>query len=55
MALVTSYLLGCVLLEALVGQTGPGGSVVYGATAAVGLEFLISAWPSLWGDPQGER
>lgn len=51
MAAVTSYLLGRVFAEA---GTGLGGSLevlVYGATAAFGLEFLASSWRSLWATP----
>jgi hypothetical protein len=46
MAGVTCYLLGKVFMT--------GGNlaelVVYGATAAIGMEFLISYWRSLWAD-----
>jgi hypothetical protein len=46
MASVTCYLLGRVFVA-------PGSVpelVAYSATAAVGLEFLISYWRSLWTD-----
>jgi hypothetical protein len=46
MAAVTCYLLGKVFVT--------GGNVaelvVYSATAAIGMEFLISYWRSLWAD-----
>jgi len=44
MAAVTCYLLGRVLS----GEASPPETVVYGMTAAFGLEFLIASWPSLW-------
>ena len=46
MAAVTCYLLGRVFV------TGPTVAelVVYSATAAIGMEFLISYWRSLWAD-----
>ena len=44
MAAVTIYLLGRVF-----SADGPHPeTVVYGATAAMGLEFLIASWRSLW-------
>ena len=46
MAMVTCYVLGRVFVA--------GGAlpelVVYSATAAIGIEFLISHWRSLWVD-----
>jgi hypothetical protein len=53
MAMVTCYLLGRVFAEANTGAAGAPEVVVYGATAAVGLEFLIESWRSLWRDPAG--
>jgi hypothetical protein len=44
MAAVTSYLLG----RMLSGETSHPETVVYGASAACGLEFLIASWRSLW-------
>ena len=44
MAAVTGYLLGRVFAE---GASHPE-TLVYGATAAFGLEFLIASWRSLW-------
>ena len=44
MAAVTCYLLGRVFT----GTAAPVEVVVYGATAAAGLEFLTSQWRSLW-------
>jgi hypothetical protein len=44
MAAVTCYLLGRVFA----GDTSHPETVVYGATAAFGLEFVIAAWRSLW-------
>jgi hypothetical protein len=43
-ALVTCYLLGRILA----GAVTPIEFVVYGATAACGLEFMAASWPSLW-------
>jgi hypothetical protein len=43
-AAVTCYLLGR-LLE---GSVAPVEIVVYGGTAAFGLEFLVSSWRCLW-------
>jgi hypothetical protein len=42
--LVTCYLLGRVLA----GPAAPVEVVVYGATAAFGLEYLMAAWRDLW-------
>jgi hypothetical protein len=44
MAAVTCYLLGRVLA----GDTTHLETVVYAATAAFGLDFLIASWRSLW-------
>ena len=46
MASVTCYLLGRVFVA---GGT-PVELVVYSGTAAIGIEFLISYWRSLWAD-----
>jgi hypothetical protein len=43
-AAVTCYLLGR-LFE---GSVAPAEVVVYGGTAAIGLEFLLSSWRDLW-------
>ena len=44
MAAVTCYLLGRVFA----GDTTHPETVVYAATAAFGLDFLIASWRSLW-------
>jgi hypothetical protein len=44
MATVTGYLLGRVFA----GETTHPETVVYAATAAFGLNFLIASWQSLW-------
>jgi len=44
MAAVTCYLLGRVFG----GDTTHPETVVYAATAAFGLDFLIASWRSLW-------
>jgi hypothetical protein len=44
MAAVTCYLLGRVFA----GDTSHPETLVYGVTAAFGLEFLIASWRSLW-------
>lgn len=44
MAAVTCYLLGRVFT----GDTSGPETLVYGVTAAFGLEFLIASWRSLW-------
>jgi hypothetical protein len=44
MAAVTCYLLGRVFS----GDASHPETVVYGMTAAFGLEFLIASWPSVW-------
>jgi hypothetical protein len=43
-AAVTCYLLGRVFA----GDTSHPETVVYGLTAAFGLEFLIASWRGLW-------
>jgi hypothetical protein len=50
MAAVTCGLLAFVIAGAARGGVSAPGFVVYGAMVAFGLEFLWSAWPSLWGD-----
>jgi len=44
MAVVTCYLLGRIFA----GAATPIETLVYGGTAACGLEFLIAAWRDLW-------
>jgi hypothetical protein len=48
MAAVTCYLLAHVFGEAGAGLEGVPEVVVYSASAAFGLEFLIASWRSLW-------
>jgi hypothetical protein len=48
MAAVTCYLLGRVFAAAVTGSLAPAEIVIYGVTAAFGLEFLMSSWRSLW-------
>jgi TRAP-type mannitol/chloroaromatic compound transport system permease large subunit len=43
-AVVTCYLLGRIFA----GAATPVETVVYGATAAFGLEFLLAYWRELW-------
>jgi TRAP-type mannitol/chloroaromatic compound transport system permease large subunit len=43
-AVVTCYLLGRIFA----GAATPVETVVYGATAAFGLEFLLASWRELW-------
>jgi hypothetical protein len=43
-AFVTCYLLGRIFA----GAGAPVEVVVYGATAAFGLEYLLTAWGGLW-------
>jgi hypothetical protein len=43
-ALVTCYLLGRILG----GAVAPVEVVVYGMTAAFGLEYLVASWGGLW-------
>ena len=50
MAAVTCYLLGRVLVESAGGSGGLAEVVVYAGTAALGLEYLIASWRSLWAD-----
>jgi hypothetical protein len=47
---VTCYLLGRVFVEAASGPQGLVEVIVYGATAAFGLEYLIQSWHSQWTD-----
>ena len=44
MAMVTCYLLGRVFS----GESTQPETVVYAATAAFGLDFLIASWRSIW-------
>ena len=44
MAAVTCYLLGRVFA----GETSHPETLVYGLTAAFGLDFLMASWRSLW-------
>jgi hypothetical protein len=44
MAVVTCYLLGRIFA----GAVSPVETLIYGATAAFGLEFLTAAWRDLW-------
>jgi hypothetical protein len=53
MAAVTCYLLGRVFAEAASGPQGILEVLVYGLTAAFGLEFLVNFWRSLWDDRTG--
>jgi hypothetical protein len=43
-ALVTCYLLGRILS----GAAGPAEVLVYGVTAAFGLEYLVASWGGIW-------
>jgi hypothetical protein len=43
-ALVTCYLLGRIFS----GAAGPMEVLVYGMTAAFGLEYLMASWGGLW-------
>jgi hypothetical protein len=43
-ALVTCYLLGRILS----GAAGPAEVVIYGMTAAFGLEYLMASWGGIW-------
>ena len=43
-ALVTCYLLGRIFAAAAT----PAEVVVYGVTAAFGLEYLVASWGGLW-------
>jgi hypothetical protein len=51
MTTVTCYLVGRVFAEAATGSDSLIEVVVYGVTAAFGLEFLINSWRSLWRTP----
>jgi len=51
MATVTCYLLGRVFS----GETTHPEMVVYAATAAFGLDFVIAMWRSLWTRSQATR
>jgi hypothetical protein len=42
-ALVTCYLLGRIIAGA-----APAEAVVYAATAAFGLEYLVACWGGIW-------
>ena len=44
MALVTCFVLVLLFAEATKGLAGAPGVIVYGVTAAFGLEFICSAW-----------
>jgi hypothetical protein len=44
MAAVTGYLLGRVFA----GETSHPETLVYGLTAAFGLDFLMASWRALW-------
>ena len=46
MAAVTCYL----LVRVFGGDANAAEVVVYGATAALGLEFLMACWDDLWAD-----
>jgi hypothetical protein len=48
MAAVTCYLLGRVFAEASAGVEGLAEVVVYGVTAAFGLEYLVASWRERW-------
>jgi TRAP-type mannitol/chloroaromatic compound transport system permease large subunit len=43
-AAVTCYLLGRIFA----GVATPLETVIYGATAALGVEFLVACWQDLW-------
>jgi len=48
MALVTSGVLGLLIVELAKGAQGLTGIVAYGVTASFGIEFLVASWPSVW-------
>ena len=48
MALVTSGVLGLLIVELARGPQALLTIVVHGATVAFGIEFLVASWPSLW-------
>ena len=50
-ALVTCWLLCLVFTGAAAGAAGALELAGYALAAALGMEFLISVWPELWGDP----
>jgi hypothetical protein len=43
-ALVTCYLLGRILG----GAAAPAEVVIYGVTAAFGLEYMVASWDGIW-------
>jgi hypothetical protein len=43
-SLVTGYLLGRILS----GSANPAEVVVYGMTAAFGLEYMVASWGGIW-------
>ncbi len=45
---VTCYLLG----HLFGGDASAAEAVVYGLTAAFGLEFVMASWPALWHGPE---
>lgn len=45
---VTCYLLG----RLFAAEATPVEAVVYGMTAAVGLEFLVASWGQMWRGPE---
>jgi hypothetical protein len=45
---VTCYLLG----RLFAGEVGPVETVVYGMTAAFGLEFIVASWGDMWRGPE---
>jgi len=52
MALVTSAVLGLLIVAVAKGAQGLVAIAVYGVTASFGIEFLVVSWRSLWGEPQ---
>jgi hypothetical protein len=48
MALVTSGVLGLLIVELARGAHAVAAIAVYGVTASFGIVFLVDAWPSLW-------
>ena len=48
MALVTSGVLGLLVVELAKGAQALPAILVYGVTASFGIEFLVASWPSLW-------
>ncbi len=55
MGLVTCWLLCLVFAGAARGPEGPLELTGYAVAAALGLEFLLSAWPQLWGGGTSPR